>query len=190
MQMDRRFLSLQVPSRFTVVEEATVSVSNLVSIRQFPEALRPRLQVAYAEAREALIATHVEQAVQFTREFARRLPALEALDLYFRVVAVPHPMEESIVSRTLVELEFDRLAQSPPRVSVLDHLKSFQIEGALETLRQQRQYVETTYQLARLAGARAAEAVLATHVENAVRVVDILEETTWVDEAISHYVHS
>jgi hypothetical protein len=185
-----KLLPLQVPSWFTVVEEATVSVSNLVSIRQFPEALRPRLQVAYAEAREALVATHVEQAVQFTREFARRLPPFEALDLYFRVVAVPHPMEEYIVSRALVDLEVVRLAQSPPKASVLEHLKNFHLEGALETLRQQRQYLETTYQLARLAGARASEAVLATHVENAIRVVDILEETIWVDEAVSHYVHT
>ncbi len=167
-----------------------MSVSNLVSLRQFPEALRPRLQVAYAEAREALIATHVEHAVRFTLEFSRRLPPLEALDLYFRVVAVPLPMEESIASRALVQLEFDRLPKSPRKPSLVDQLRSFQLEAALDTLREQRHFSETTFQLARLAGARAAEAVLATHVENTLRLVEILEEIVWVDQAVNHYIHT
>lgn len=167
-----------------------MSVSNLASMRQFPEAVRPRLQVAYAKAREALIATHAEQAAQFTREFSRRLPPLEALDLYFRVVAVPLPMEDSIISRALVELDLDRLQPTPVRPSLGELVKGLHFELAFDNIRRQRQSMEVTLQLARLAGARASEAVLATHIENAMRVVDILEDTIWVDEAVSHYIHT
>lgn len=167
-----------------------MSVSSLASMRQFPESVRPRLHVAYAEAREALIETHARQAAQFTREFSRRLPVLEALDLYFRVVAVPLPMEDCIISRALVALDLSRM-QTPPAVpSTAELVKGLHFELAFENVRRQRQAMEVTIQLARLAGARAAEAVLATHVENAMRVVDILDDTLWVDQAVSHYIHT
>ncbi|MEO8199589.1 MAG: hypothetical protein ABI679_03615 [Gemmatimonadota bacterium] len=167
-----------------------MSVSSLASMRQFPEAVRPRLQVAYARAREALITTHAEQAAQFTREFSRRLPAFDALDLYFKVVAVPLPMEDCIISRALVSLDLDRLQQVPTHPTFLELIKGFHFELAFEGVRRQRQFLEVTLQLARLAGARASEAVLVTHVDNAMRIVDILEDTIWVDEAVSHYIHT
>ena len=167
-----------------------MSTTSLASLRQFPEALRPQLHVAYAAAREALVSTHQAQAVRFTQEFARRMPPLEALDLYFRVVPVPHAMIESIVSRTLVALDFDRLPQSPSLPSLVSTLRILRLDMTLAHMRRRRHQMEATLQLARLAGARAADAVLDTHVLNAARIAEILHHVVWVDDAVSHYIHT
>ena len=167
-----------------------MSITSLASLRQFPEALRPQLHVAYAAAREALVSTHQAQAVRFTEEFARRMPALEALDLYFRVVPVPQTMVESIVSRTLVALDFERLPEVPAAPSILGTLKLLRLDSTLSLVRRRRHQGETTLQLARLAGARAADAVLDTHVLNAARIAEILHHVVWVDDAVSHYIHT
>jgi len=167
-----------------------VPVSNLASVRQFPESLRPRLLVAYAAAREALIETHQVQALQFTREFSHRLPVIDALELYFHVVPVPMAMEDAIVSRTLVALDLARISSAPPQPSPLPLLRRFRLDLLLEVFRQRRQATESTLQLARLAGARAQEAVLDTHVANAFAVAGILQEVIWVDEAVGHYINT
>lgn len=165
-------------------------VSNLVSLRSFPESLRPRLLVAYAAAREALISTHQHQLVRFTREFSRRMPALDALELYFRVVPVPPQMEDAVQSRALVALDLERLPDPPEPGEIAGALRHLRLDLVIEAWRQRRQALEASLQLARLAGARAAEAVLDTHVDNAVRIATLLEETVWVDEAVSHYIHT
>jgi hypothetical protein len=167
-----------------------VTTTSLASLRQFPEALRPQLHVAYAAAREALVSTHQVQAVRFTQEFARRMPPLEALDLYFRVVPVPHSMIESIVSGTLVALDFDRLPRVPAAPSLLGSIKALRLDLTLTLMRRRRHEAEATLQLARLAGARAADAVLDTHVLNAARIAEILHHIVWVDDAVSHYIHT
>lgn len=167
-----------------------MSISSLASLRQFPESLRPQLHVAYAAARESLIDTHQAQAVRFTQEFSRRLPPLEALDLYFRVVPVPQSMIESVVSRALVALDFDRFPQVAASPSLLSTLKFLRLDLTLTLVRRRRQQVETTFQLARLAGARAADAVLDTHVLNAARIAEVLHRVVWVDDAVSHYIHT
>ena len=166
-------------------------VSNLASLKQFPESLRPRLFVAYAAAREALIETHQVQALQFTREFSQRLPVIEALELYFRVVPVAMAMEDAVVSRTLVELDLDRCPPAPRQsVSPATLLRRFRLDLLLDAIRQRQQTNNSTLQLARLAGARAQEAVLDTHVANAFTVAWILQGVIWVDEAVGHYIHT
>lgn len=167
-----------------------MSTISLASLRQFPDSLRPELQVAYAAARESLVDTHQEQAVRFTRDFSRRMPPLEALDLYFRVVPVPQTMIESVVSRALVRLDFDRLPKVPPQPSFFSSVKIWRLDLTLALMRRRRQQTETTLQLARLAGARAADAVLDSHVLNAARIAEILHHVVWVDDAVSHYIHT
>ena len=165
-------------------------VSNLASLRQFPESLRPRLLVAYATAREALIETHQVQALQFTREFSHRVPVIDALELYFRVVPVPMAMEDAVVSRTLVLLDLDGFPPVARQPSPFLMLRRFRLDLFLEAFRQRRQADDSTLQLARLAGARAQEALLETHVTNAFAVAGILQEVIWVDEAVGHYIRT
>ena len=81
-----------------------MSVPSQMPIRQFPRALRTRVRVAYALAWEALIDTHATQARLFIGELASRMTPLEALELYFGVVAVSEPMLEPVRTRTLSTL--------------------------------------------------------------------------------------
>jgi hypothetical protein len=87
-----------------------MSVPSQMSLRRIPTCLHLTIRIAYASAWEALVRTHTDQAVQFLQEFAPRVPPLAALELYFRVVAVPDPMQEVVRTRTLTSLEIDTLA--------------------------------------------------------------------------------
>lgn len=162
-------------------------VPSQMSLRRVPPALQPRLRVAYAGAWEALVETHSLQLVDFVEEFAARVPVLDALDLYFRVVAVPEAMRESIRTRALVHLDLDSL---PPTTALpeVTGWKLLRLDLVLRTARYRRDYHERTLQLARLVGARASQAVTDTHVHNALHFARLLGRSWPVEQAIDHYV--
>ena len=164
-----------------------MAVPSQMSTRRFSPSFRLRLRVAYAKAWEALLETHTAQAMQFVHEFAPRLPVLEALGLYFRVVAVAAPMVESVRTRVLSGLELDCLLPRMPLPS-LRGWNRLRLDRLLENARCRRRFHEKTMQLARMAGARAAEDVQATHVANALNFVTLLSEHLPVHRAIDHYV--
>ena len=142
-----------------------------MSLRRIPDALRLKVGVAYALAWEALVDTHARQAVQFVSEFAPRLPVLDAVTLYFRVTAVPESMREVVRTRALTSLEIDVL---PPLTAfpVLEGWRRFRPDLWLEHRRQRVRYQQRTLELARMVGARSAEAVIATHVEMSLALPD------------------
>ena len=158
-----------------------------MSLRRIPDALRLKVGVAYALAWEALIDTHARQAVQFVSEFAPRLPVLEAVRLYFRVTAVPDSMREVVRARALTSLDLDVL---PPLVTLAAATgwQRFRPDHWLEHRRQRVRYHERTIELARMVGARAAEAVIATHVANAVGVTHLVSGVIPANAAIDRYV--
>jgi hypothetical protein len=164
-----------------------MAVPSQMSTRRFAPSFRLRLRVAYARAWEALLETHTAQAMQFVHEFAPRLPVLGALGLYFRVVAVPDPMEESVRSRALSGLELDCLLPRMPLLT-LRGWSRLRLDLLLENVRYRLRFHEKTMQLARMAGARAAEDVQATHVANALNFVTLLGEHLPVHRAVDHYV--
>jgi hypothetical protein len=158
-----------------------------MSLRRIPAALHLPVRIAYANAWEALIGTHTSQALQFVCEFASRAPVLRALDLYFEVVAVPEPMQETVRTRCLTLLEVESL----PPLTTLPLLRGWQllrVDRFLEQQRYRRRYLEKTLQLARMVGARAAEAVIATHVENAIGFSALLRGVLPVEQAADHYL--
>jgi hypothetical protein len=158
-----------------------------MSLRRIPDALRLKVGVAYALAWEALVDTHARQAVQFVSEFAPRLSVLDAVTLYFRVTAVPESMREVVRTRALTSLEIDVL---PPLTSfpVVEGWRRFRPDLWLEHRRQRVRYQEKTLELARMVGARAAEAVIATHVENAVGFTHLVGGVIPANAAIDRYV--
>jgi hypothetical protein len=164
-----------------------MSVPSRMSVRPFPKALEPRIRIAYSAAWEGVVTTHSAQALEFIQEFASRIPPLEALNLYFRVVAVPEPMQESVRTRALVELDLDCL---PPRhqVSTLSGWRLLRLDLLIRMIRHKRDYLETTLQLARMVGSRAAEAVTATHVSHAIEFARLLDGWVPVERALNHYV--
>ena len=143
-----------------------MSVPSQMSLRRIPTCLHLTIRIAYASAWEALVRTHTDQAVQFIQEFAPRIPPLEALELYFRVVAVLDSMQELVRTRALTSLEIDTLAPLAT-VPALRGWQRLRLDLVLEHRRYRRRHQESTLQLARMVGARASEAIIATHVGNA-----------------------
>jgi hypothetical protein len=164
-----------------------MSTPSQMSLRRIPEALHLRVRIAYANAWEALIGTHTSQALQFVCEFASRTPVLRALDLYFQVVAVPAGMQESVRTRCLTSLELESL---PPLAAPVP-LRGWQvlrIDRFVERQQYRRRFEEKTVQLARMVGARAAEAVIATHIENVIGFYELLRGVMLVEQVSEHYL--
>ena len=164
-----------------------MTVPSHMSLRRIPDALHLKARVVYAAGWEALIDTHTTQALQFVCEFAPRLPALDGLDLYFRVTAVPHEMQEAVRVRTLTALDLESLAPLAP-LPALTGWQRLRIDRVLEQQRYRRRYYEKTLELARMVGARAAEAVIATHVENALEFIQLLTGVLPVHAATDRYL--
>jgi hypothetical protein len=164
-----------------------MSVPSQMSLRRIPTCLHLTIRIAYASAWEALVRTHTDQAVQFIREFAPRIAPLSAIELYFRVVAVPDAMQEVVRTRTLTSLEIDTLA---PLASIptLRGWQWLRLDLVLEHRRYRRRHQESTLQLARMVGARAAEAVVATHVANAIEFCGLVRGVLTVEQATDHYL--
>jgi len=164
-----------------------MTVPSQMSLRRIPEALHLQVRIVYATAWEALIATHTSQAQQFLCEFASRVSVLDGMDLYFRVTAVPEAMQEVVRSRTLTSLELESLATLTP-MPVLTGWQRFRLDLVLEHQRYRRRFHDKTLELARMVGARAAEAVVATHVENAIGLTRLLKGVMPVGQASEYYL--
>jgi hypothetical protein len=72
--------------------------------RKLPAAADRRMRLAQARAEEALVRTHVENALSFVDALAEELPFDRALDTYIREMAVPEPLASMVVTRVLVVL--------------------------------------------------------------------------------------
>jgi hypothetical protein len=158
-----------------------------MSLRRIPDALRLKVGIAYALAWESLVDTHARQAVQFVSEFAPRLPVLDAMTLYFRVTAIPESMREIVRARTLTSLDLEVLLPLDP-LPALSGWQRLRPDLWLENRRQRVRYQEKTLELARMVGARAAEAVIATHVENAVGFTHLVAGVIPANAAITRYL--
>jgi hypothetical protein len=164
-------------------------VPSEMPIRQYPRPLRARVRVAYAAAWEELISTHAEQARQFIGEFSNRIEPLEALELYLGIVPVADAMQEPVRTRTLSSLDLDCLPQQTV-FPVLRGWRRLRPDLQLKLIRYRRDYAEKTLELARLVGARAEEAVTATHVNNARQFTELLEGQLPVERAIGEYLRA
>jgi hypothetical protein len=158
-----------------------------MSLRRIPDALHLPVRVAYATSWEALIDTHTRQAVQFVTEFAPRISVLRGLDLYFQVTAVPEAMHEVVRSRTLTALDLNTIPAAG-ELPTLTGWHRLRLDLQLEHQRYRKRYHERTLELATMAGSRAAEAVVATHVENALELAWLLKGVLPVNTAAEHYI--
>jgi hypothetical protein len=64
----------------------------------------------------------------------------------------------------------------------------FRLDLLLEQQRYRRRFHDKTVELARMVGARAAEAVVSTHVENAIGLTRLLKGVMPVGQACDHYL--
>lgn len=79
----------------------------------FPETLFPRklsadaeqrLRLAQARAEEALIKTHIDNALHFVETLKPDVPFERALDIYVREMGIADPLASVIATRALVAL--------------------------------------------------------------------------------------
>lgn len=77
----------------------------------FPRKLEPaaerRLRLAQARAEEAIVRTHVDNALMFVDTLAEDLTFDRAIDSYIREMAIPEPLASTVATRTLVVLGQD-----------------------------------------------------------------------------------
>jgi hypothetical protein len=72
--------------------------------RKLPAAAERRMRLAQARAEEALVRTHVENALAFVDALAEELPFDRAIDTYIREMSVAEPLASVVVTRVLVVL--------------------------------------------------------------------------------------
>lgn len=161
----------------------------LNSVRRLPPALKLRLQVAYARAWEALTDTHQTQAAMFVTRLADRLPLEEALARYFREVAVPVAMRETVRARALLSVA-DAVPAVPGATGSADPWQRLRPDRLVEAVRRRAQWVEETTLRCRMTACLADAAVTDTHTRMAVEVAELLAESIPADEALMAYIRS
>lgn len=166
-----------------------MTAPNLTAGRRFSAATRLRLQLVFARAVEALAETYQQQAAEFVRRLKSRLPVEEALQRYFREVAVPAAIEETVRSRALISLA--GLIESPPKPETrAADWNILRPDHMIDALRRRVQFVEGVNLDCRLAASMSDEAVAATHVRMALETAEVLAGEVTPDQAIMIYVRS
>lgn len=72
--------------------------------RKLEPAAERRLRLALARAEEAIIRSHVDNALMFVDVLAEDLSFDRAIDTYVREMAIPEPLASTVATRTLVVL--------------------------------------------------------------------------------------
>ena len=144
--------------------------------------LSRQLQAAYAAAWEALVETHREQALGFVQAMGSVLSADDALDRYFHEVPVPRAMQEPVRAGVLVRLGNESSEGENQEIQGLWQL--------LAVPRQLARQKELVRERATLAAARAAEAVAATHLRNALAIEEVIGHVEGAEEAVVQYIRT
>ena len=164
-----------------------MTAPNITAGRRFSAATRLRLQLVFAKAVEAMADTYQLQAAEFVRRLKSRLPVEEALQRYFREVAVPASIEETVRSRALISLA--GLIETPPKMdSDGANWNILRPDHMIDALRRRVQHVEETNLECRLAASMSDEAVATTHVRMALETAEVLANDMTPDQAIMLYV--
>jgi len=72
--------------------------------RKLEPAAERRLRLALARAEEAVVRSHVDNALMFVDVLAEDMSFDRAIDAYVREMAVPEPLASTVATRTLVVL--------------------------------------------------------------------------------------
>jgi hypothetical protein len=170
--------------------------------RRLNEAMRRKLEVTSAMAWEALVDTHVEQATHFITLLADFAPVEETLPRYLREMDLYETMVAAIRTRVLMRVEEDgepadasgaggtlRIAPAgPPPDSDDDSWNLLRPQEVVRGVMRRQRRNEEMERTIQLALARAEEAIIRTHVENAIGFVALLEDQIPLDRAVQQYL--
>jgi hypothetical protein len=174
--------------------------------RRLPESIRRRVEVATAMAWESLVETHVAHAGYFVRLLDDAVPLEDALGRYLLEMDLGDSIAAAVRTRVLVAVEADAEfdgaeldsdaadpggnADEPDVVAHerFDGWRRFRPDRVVESvLRRQRRQDEVEGWVS-LALARSEEAIITTHVDNAITFAALLEEQLDLDSAVQHYL--
>jgi hypothetical protein len=75
--------------------------------RKLSDAAERRLRLAQARAEEAVLETHVRNALLYVDTLAGEVPFDRAIETYIRMLGIPEPLASTVATRTLVVLGDD-----------------------------------------------------------------------------------
>ncbi|MBI4544654.1 MAG: hypothetical protein HY703_05645 [Gemmatimonadetes bacterium] len=167
---------------------------NPFASRGLSEPTRRRIELAVAVAQERLLGTHVDHALALIQLVGARVPFEDALDIYTRMLRLSDEEARVITTRALAILgERAGGAAGWPEPASGPHRGGGERGGTrsfLENLRQRlrgrvneelRRWIE-------IDAARTEVALLETHVDNALKFVELLEKEAPFDEAVDLYL--
>jgi hypothetical protein len=167
--------------------------------RSLPESMRRRLEVATAMAWEALVDTHTEQALEFIELFQGRITLEDALLRYLREMDLNEATAGAIRTRVFVALE-DRPSSQRPRLQLdddtqpeppddaTDGWRRFRPDVIVRGVRERQKRTEETEHFVELALARCEEALIKTHIDNAITFAALLDGTTSLKVGVQTYL--
>ena len=147
-------------------------------LRRVPPSLQLRLRVREAAAWEALAEAHRSQAAEFARVLGTVLSADAALASYFRFVWVPAKIRDWVETGALLRLDLNQVPSIPAP------------EGWVAALRHRARMQQEAERMAPLAAARAEQALIRVHVDNALAIEEFLREVMPSAEAIAWYLRT
>jgi hypothetical protein len=165
-----------------------------LKLKRTPEPVRRKLEVAAAEAWEAVVDAHAVNAARFVTVSSHRLAFDDALDRYLSEMDVREPMASAIRSRVLTRM--DAVATVEDATADSDDedgggsggLRRFRpdvlAKGLARKVRENEAFEETVA----LAIARSEEGVLLAHIDNAVRFTTIVRGHLGLDEGVEDYI--
>jgi hypothetical protein len=159
--------------------------------QRLPEEVDRELERAEALAREEMIETHAELAVDLVGVLAPRMPFDEAIDRYLESMGLESEDAEAVGSRAVALLDErdirEDLAREGTRGWGFDWRYATPL-GALRFIQRQRKRSAEEQLWLELAAARAEERIADAHAKHAQRFVDILEEEVDPTRAVELYV--
>ncbi len=173
-------------------------------------ALRRLIDLTTALCQERLLTTHVRHVLAFVDLASDHLPFDEALDIYVRILRLTPEQARNIGSRALAELgrraglpdapalklqpiededEEEREVEEAPEPEDDERGRSAMLFGRLRKRIRGRVHEELRHRI-NLAAARTEDALLETHVENALVFIKALGEETAAPEAVELYLET
>ncbi len=166
------------------------TVTPVLPLQRRDATLRRRLDLAEATAHEALVEVHAQQAVDFVRVLAPRMPFDAAVDEYVGAMGLGDEEADGVRNRALTllsESDGEDLARERPKGKGFDWRYATPA-GAVRLFRRHRRQSAEEELWVELAAARAEEAVIRAHVRQALRFVELLAAAEPPTDAVSEYV--
>jgi hypothetical protein len=173
------------------------------SYRRLPDTVRHRIEVAAAMAWEALVESHAAQAREFVALMDDAMPLEEALNRYVGDMDLSDTMVSAVRTRVLVAIEDAQVSKSVESLTLRpdpvdngadaaveddDGWRRFRPDVVMRGVIERQKKNEEVERLVELAIARAEEAIIQTHIDNAITFAALLDEFGPLSRGVEHYI--